>query len=117
MFSSSYIKLSTISYQLRVAYTITDEPDNPFPEPVEIEITDSLDLHAFSPKDVKAVTVAYLAEAKAKGFKIVRIIHGKGIGVQREIVRSVLRESEFVKGFKSGDGFGGEGSTVVSLQD
>ena len=64
---------------------------------------------------MKAVTIAYLAEAREKGFKIVRIIHGKGIGVQREIVRSVLRETEFVKGIKSGDGFGGEGSTVVTF--
>ena len=62
------------------------------------------------------MTIAYLEEARAKGFKIVRIIHGKGIGVQREIVRSVLRDTAFVKGFKSGDGFGGEGSTVVTLE-
>ncbi|HVF30659.1 MAG TPA: Smr/MutS family protein [Pyrinomonadaceae bacterium] len=91
-------------------------PNNPFPEPVEIEITDSIDLHAFSPKDIKAVTIAYLAEAHARGFKIVRIIHGKGIGVQREIVRGVLRESEFVEKFKSGEGFSGEGSTVVTFR-
>ena len=90
--------------------------ENPFPEPVELEITDSIDLHAFSPKDIKAVTIAYLAEAHARGFKIVRIIHGKGIGVQREIVRSVLRESELVEKFKSGEGFGGEGSTVVTFR-
>ena len=76
---------------------------NPFPEPVELEITDSLDLHAFQPKDVKAVLEAYLGEARSKGFRIVRIIHGKGIGVQREIVRKVLSETLFVKGFKSGD--------------
>ena len=94
---------------------IDNHPDNPFPEPVEIEITDSLDLHAFSPKDVRAVTIAYLEEARAKGFRIVRIIHGKGIGVQREIVRSVLKETDYVEGFKSGDGFGGEGSTVVTF--
>jgi len=91
--------------------------DNPFPEPVQIEITDSIDLHSFSPKDVKAVTIAYLAEARAKGFRLVRIVHGKGIGVQREIVRSVLRDTSFVKSFKSGEGFGGEGSTVVTFQD
>ena len=47
---------------------------------------------------------------------MVRIIHGKGIGVQREIVRSVLRESELVEKFKSGEGFGGEGATVVTLR-
>jgi len=97
---------------------INDEPENPFPEPVELEITDSLDLHAFSPKDVKAVTIAYLDEARKKGFTIVRIIHGKGIGVQRETVRSVLRETDFVEGFRSGDEFaGGAGATVVTFRD
>jgi dsDNA-specific endonuclease/ATPase MutS2 len=88
----------------------------PFPDPVEIEITDSLDLHAFDPRDVKAVIVAYLEEARKKGFRIVRIIHGKGIGVQREIVRSVLKETDFVKSFKSGDEFsGGWGATIVEI--
>jgi len=97
---------------------VTDDLENPFPEPVEIEITDSLDLHSFSPKDVKKVVEVYLEEAKAKGFRFVRIIHGKGIGVQREMVRSVLKETAFVKGFKSGDEFsGGWGATVVELND
>ena len=85
-------------------------------EPIEIEITDSLDLHAFNPKDVKAVTIAYLEEARKKGFRVVRLIHGKGIGVQREIVRSVLSETSFVKKFKSGDEFsGGWGATIAEL--
>jgi dsDNA-specific endonuclease/ATPase MutS2 len=93
-----------------------DDLDNPFPEPVELEITDSLDLHAFSPKDVKAVTIAYLEEARKKGFRTVRLIHGKGIGVQREIVRGVLAETPFVKKFKSGDEFsGGWGATIAEL--
>ena len=92
--------------------------ENPFPDPVEIEITDSIDLHAFSPKEVKAVVVAYLEEARKKGFKIVRIIHGKGIGVQREMVRKVLSETDFVTSFKSGDEFsGGWGATVVKFTD
>jgi len=95
-----------------------EDPENPFPEPVEIEITDSIDLHAFSPKEVKAVTEAYLEEARKKGFKLVRIVHGKGIGVQREIVRKVLSETDFVKSFKSGDEFsGGWGATVVKFLD
>ena len=51
-----------------------DAIENPFPEPVEIEITDSFDLHSFSPKDIRAVTEAYLAEAHKKGFATVRII-------------------------------------------
>ena len=93
-----------------------NEADDPFGEPVEMEITDTLDLHAFSPKDVKAVTAAYLEEARKKKFRIVRLIHGKGIGVQREIVRKVLSETSFVKGFKSGDEFsGGWGATIAEL--
>lgn len=95
-----------------------DEFENPFPEPVEIEITDSLDLHAFSPKDTKAVTNSYLEEARKKGFRIVRIIHGKGVGVQREIVRKVLTESEFVKSFKNAPEFSGSwGATIVELEN
>lgn len=88
-----------------------------FPEPIEIEITDSLDLHAFDPRDVRAVVIVYLEEARKKGFRTVRIIHGKGIGVQREIVRGVLKETGFVKSFKSGDEFsGGWGATVAELR-
>jgi len=94
-----------------------NEIDNPFPETVEIEITDSIDLHSFQPKDVKRVVEAYLDEALAKGYRFVRIIHGKGIGVQREIVRKLLTEKEFVKAFKSGDEFsGGSGSTIVEFK-
>ncbi|MBX3297397.1 MAG: Smr/MutS family protein [Acidobacteria bacterium] len=91
--------------------------ENPFPETVELEITDSLDLHAFHPKDVKDVTEAYLEEARKRGFRLVRLIHGKGIGVQREIVRSVLAETDFVKSFKSGDEMsGGWGATIAELE-
>jgi dsDNA-specific endonuclease/ATPase MutS2 len=91
--------------------------ENPFPEPVEIEITDSLDLHAFHPSDVKSVVEAYLEEARKKNFRIVRIIHGKGIGVQREIVRSILAENIHVKSFKSGDELsGGWGATIVEFK-
>ncbi len=90
--------------------------ENPFPEPVEIEITDSLDLHSFSPKDIRAVTEAYLAEAHKEGFATVRIIHGKGVGVQREIVRKVLSETDFVRSFKNAPEFSGSwGATIVSL--
>lgn len=90
--------------------------ESPFPDVVELEITDTLDLHAFAPKDVKAVVQAYLSEARAKGFRYVRLIHGKGIGVQREVVRKVLSETDFVKGFKSGDEFsGGWGATIAEL--
>ncbi|HMS39646.1 MAG TPA: Smr/MutS family protein [Pyrinomonadaceae bacterium] len=92
--------------------------ENPFPEPVEIEITDSIDLHSFQPRDVKAVVEAYLDEARKKGFRLVRIIHGKGIGVQREIVRKVLAEKDYVKTFKNADEFSGSwGATLVEFKD
>ena len=90
---------------------------NPFPEPVELEITDSIDLHSFAPREVKAVVEAYLAEARKKGFRLVRIIHGKGIGVQREIVRKVLQNTDFVKTFKTADEFSGSwGATIVEFK-
>ena len=92
--------------------------ENPFSEPVEIEITDSIDLHSFQPRDVKSVVEAYLDEARKKGFRLVRIIHGKGIGVQREIVRKVLEEKDFVKKFKNADELSGNwGATVVEFYD
>jgi len=93
------------------------ENESPFDEPVDLEITDSIDLHAFRPKDVRSVLIAYLDEARAKGFRFVRIIHGKGIGVQRETVRKVLAESELIKSFKSGDEFsGGWGATIAEFK-
>jgi dsDNA-specific endonuclease/ATPase MutS2 len=92
------------------------DADNPFPDTVDLEITDVLDLHSFSPKETKAVVRAYLDEARKKGFRIVRIIHGKGIGVQREIVRSVLSDSKIVKSYKNAPEFSGSwGSTIVEL--
>ena len=90
--------------------------ENPFPEPVEIEITDSLDLHSFSPKDIRSVIEEYLAEAHKKGFSVVRIIHGKGVGIQREIVRKVLSETDFVESFKNASEFSGSwGATIAQL--
>lgn len=95
---------------------VFDNDASPFSEPFELEITDSLDLHAFLPKDVKTVLELYLQEASEKGLRFVRIIHGKGIGVQKEIVRSVLGKSVLVKDFRTGDEFsGGSGATVAEL--
>ena len=89
-----------------------------FSEPVDIEITDTIDLHSFQPSEIKAVVNAYLTEARKKNFETVRIIHGKGIGVQREIVRKLLSEKDFVKSYKNGDEFsgGGNGATVVTFK-
>ena len=97
----------------------TEEFDlaSPFPEPFELEITDTLDLHAFRPQEVKSVVKSYLLEARKKGFQIVRIIHGKGIGVQRETVRKILAETDFVKSFKNAPEFSGNwGTTIAELK-
>src|SRR6266404_244680 len=63
------------------------DPFNPFTEPVTIEITDVIDLHTIAPREVKLVVEEYLRQAYDASFPSVRIIHGKGIGVQRELVR------------------------------
>ncbi len=92
--------------------------NNPFPEPFEMEITDSLDLHAFTPRDVKLVVETYLLEAYKKGFRVVKIIHGKGIGVQKETVRKVLENTTFVKSFKNAPEFlGSWGATIVNFEN
>jgi dsDNA-specific endonuclease/ATPase MutS2 len=82
-----------------------------------IPITDTFDLHSVPPRDVKAVVEEYLLEAHRLGFKALRIIHGRGIGVQREIVRSVLARLDFVVEFRDAPGeAGGWGATVVTLR-
>jgi dsDNA-specific endonuclease/ATPase MutS2 len=77
---------------------------DPFDEPVILEIKDSIDLHTIPPKQVKAVVEEYLIEARKRAYPIVRIIHGKGIGVQREIVRTVLDRTPFVTHYTVGPG-------------
>ena len=100
--------------------TTTDDdridPFNPFPHPITIEITDVFDLHTIPPRDVKLAVEEYLSEARRHGFRSVRIIHGKGIGVQREMVRSILARTPFVRDF--GDAppqAGGIGATIAHL--
>ena len=79
----------------------------------EIPITDTLDLHTFQARDVTATVEEYLYQCVKKGFRCIRIIHGKGVGVQREIVRAILSESEFVQSFEDGPDWG---STAVTLK-
>jgi dsDNA-specific endonuclease/ATPase MutS2 len=89
------------------------EPD----EPVRIPITDVFDLHSVPPRDVKGVVEAYLEEAHALGLKNLRIIHGRGIGVQREIVRAVLARTDFVASYRDAPPeAGGWGATIVTLR-
>ena len=93
-----------------------DYDNTPFDEPVVIEITDVFDLHTIPPRQVKAVVEEYLRLAHAKGFHVVRIIHGKGIGIQRDMVRAVLSRTPFVVDWSDApNDAGGWGATIVTL--
>ena len=86
-------------------------------EPVRIPITDVFDLHSVPPRDAKAVLDEYLEEARRLGFTALRIIHGRGIGMQREMVRAVLARTAFVEAFQDAPAeAGGWGATVVTLR-
>ena len=96
-----------------------DDPrDGDFePEPFEIPIEDTLDLHPFRPRDIRDVVADYLDAAWEKGFAQVRLIHGKGIGVQRNNVRAVLERHPAVADYRDGAlGEGTWGATVVNLR-
>lgn len=86
-------------------------------EPIHIPITDVFDLHSVSPRDVELVVDEYLEEANRLGFRALRIIHGRGIGVQREIVRKILGRKSFVAAFMDAPAeAGGWGATIVTLR-
>lgn len=85
---------------------------------VVVPIEDSLDLHPFAPRDVAGVVGEYLEECARRGFREVRLIHGRGTGTQRAIVRSMLSRHPLVLDF--GDAppeRGGWGATVVRLNE
>jgi DNA-nicking Smr family endonuclease len=82
-------------------------------EIVEVPIEDSLDLHSFSPADVADLVVEYLHQARMKGYREVRIIHGRGAGVQRKRVHSILKKHPEVIYFQDAPD---RGSTIVTLK-
>lgn len=94
-----------------------DPEDPPFAEPVVIPIEDSLDLHAFAPKEIPSVVEEYLEQCRRAGIYEVRLIHGRGKGIQRQIVRSILERHPFVLSFKDAPPeSGGWGATLVVLR-
>ena len=89
------------------------DPEQPFELPIE----DSIDLHPFPPRDVPDVVDAYLESAFERGFREVRVIHGRGIGVQRDRVQKLLGRHPLVSGFHDAPPErGGWGATVVYLR-
>jgi dsDNA-specific endonuclease/ATPase MutS2 len=92
---------------------MADDADD---DAIEIPITDTLDLHPFRPNEIRDVAHEYLLEAHVRGFRQVRLIHGRGIGMQRENIRKLLSSLDFVEAFHDADGSGGGwGATVVVL--
>jgi dsDNA-specific endonuclease/ATPase MutS2 len=86
-------------------------------EPIRIPITDIFDLHTVPDADVKAIVEEYLIEAKRLGFKAIRIIHGRGIGMRRELVRSILSRTPWVVEFSDAPmEAGGWGATIATLK-
>ena len=98
---------------------MTDEHDaSTDDQPFEVPINGILDLHTFQPREVKDLLPEYLEECRKQGILEVRIIHGKGVGVLRETVHSVLRHLSYVLTFKlAGENAGGWGATLVRLKE
>ena len=91
---------------------MSDTDDNPLEYPID----GTLDLHQFSAKETREVVLEYIDACLEQGIRSLRIVHGKGIGVQREIVRSLLRDHPKVRSFRQEGGSGGGwGATVVDL--
>jgi dsDNA-specific endonuclease/ATPase MutS2 len=83
---------------------------------VELPFEDVLDLHGFPPRDVREIVVGYLDDAVAAGFSSVRIVHGRGMGVQRTAVRALLaRDSRVLEFSDAPESQGGRGATLVRL--
>ncbi len=96
---------------------MTDEKDVSPDGPVELPIDGVLDLHTFSPKDVKDLVPEYIGECVRRGVTDLRIIHGKGTGTLKAIVHSLLEKDPRVASFSdAGTGAGGWGATKVELQ-
>ena len=94
-----------------------DASDPPFDEPIVLPLQDSIDLHPFAPKDIPSVVAEYLEQCMQAGLSQVRIIHGRGVGVQRNIVRSLLEKHPLVDSFQDAPPqAGGWGATVVVLK-
>jgi len=86
------------------------------PEDVVVPIEDHIDLHSFAPRDVRSVVEAYLEAAGTAGYREVRLIHGRGIGVQRASVRGLLSRHPSVVAYRDDDSMrGGRGATLVTL--
>jgi DNA-nicking Smr family endonuclease len=87
------------------------------PDPVKIPVDGSLDLHAFAPRDAVSVVNEYIWACLEKGIHDVRIIHGKGKGVIKRTVHTLLEKHPRVSAFRLDSGPSGWGATIVRLKN
>jgi dsDNA-specific endonuclease/ATPase MutS2 len=93
-----------------------DDGGGPGGSPIPIPIEEVLDLHPFRPGETAAVVADYVEAAAARGLREVRLVHGRGTGVQRAIVRAALSRSPHVLSFADAPpDRGGWGATVAVL--
>lgn len=101
----------------KTAHVMCSDLEGSFEEPIALPVEDSIDLHAFSPGEIPSLVEEYLCQAHRAGFREVRIIHGRGKGVQRAIVQSVLEKSPLVLSFSDAPPeWGGWGATIALLR-
>ena len=94
-----------------------EQEESALEEPVAVPLEDSLDLHSFSPPEISDVVQEYLRACQEAGLGEVRLIHGRGIGLQRKVVQTLLRQLPFVHSFHDAPAMrGGWGATVVYLR-
>ncbi|MGH7927229.1 MAG: Smr/MutS family protein [Candidatus Binatia bacterium] len=94
-----------------------EESETPFGDPVVLPLEDWIDLHPFQPRDIPSVVEEYLQQCFEAGILQVRIIHGRGKGVQKNIIRSILERHPRVASFADAPAeAGGWGATVVGLK-
>lgn len=87
------------------------------PEVTQVPITDELDLHHFSPREVGDLVTEYLHEAHAIGLRTIRLIHGKGIGALRRTVHAALDRHPLVASYRLADDRSSWGATIVELRE
>ena len=93
------------------------EKQSPFNEPIVLPVEESIDLHSFQPKEIASVVEEYLEQCRQAGFREVRLIHGKGKGVQRNVIRSLLQQHPLVEAFRDAPLEAGSwGATIVILK-
>ena len=86
-------------------------------KPIELTYGNEIDLHSYKPEDIPSVLEIYLKEARKNQFKSVRIIHGKGKGIQKNIVRKILSQTDFIISYYDAPIYNGSfGATIAELK-